>query len=91
MEIIKVNGNEIGTFDGFVRILWGNKGKTLCLTAMGKKRDKFISLNDCLKEIEYDGKGTVIVIIEHFLYGYIYKYGNYGNDWYKYGETRGFA
>lgn len=85
----KVNGDFICTFDGIVRIIWGNKGKTLVF--WGKYGNDFVRLNDCLREIDYDGNGTVVVIVDEFLSGKVYMYGNYGNDWYEYGETRGFA
>jgi hypothetical protein len=87
----KVNGNEVGTYDGIVRIIHGNKGKTIYLVARGDENDTLITLNDCLEEIEYDGKDTVLVIFDDWLGGKIYMYGNYGDCWYEYGETRGYA
>lgn len=87
----KVNGDEIGTYDGVIRIIYGDIGKTIYLSAMGVENDRFISLNDCLQEIGYGGIGVVVVIIDDYMQGKVYMYGNYGNDWYEYGETRGFA
>lgn len=87
----KVNGNEIGTYDGVIRIIYGDIGKTIYLSAMGVENDRFISLNDCLKLVGYDGNGTVVVIVDEHLSGKVYMYGNYGDYWYEYGETRGFA
>ena len=87
----EVNGNVVGTYDGIIRIICGDKGKTIYLTAMGVENDRFVSLNDCLKEIGYDGNGVVVVIIDDFMCGKVYHYNNYGGAWFKYGETRGFA
>jgi hypothetical protein len=58
---------------------------------MGLEGDTFISLNDCLKEIGYNGFGVVVVIIDYYMQGKVYMYGNYGEDWYEYGETRGYV
>lgn len=88
----KVDGNAIGTYDGVVRIICGDKGKTIYLSAMGLQSDRFICLNDCLKEIKYKGKGVVVVIIDDFMRGDVYMYGNYEKGtWYKYGQTEGVA
>ena len=88
----RVNGDLTVTYDGFVRIIYGDKGKTICLNANGDETDKFISLNDCLKEIGYDGTGVVYVIFDDCTQGAIYQCGNYGAyDWIKYGETAGYA
>ena len=88
----KVDGDMIGTYDGVIRVLWENKGKTIYLTASGCEDDRFISLNDCLKEIEYNGKGVCIVIIDDTFSGKCYQFGNYeDNCWYEYGETMGYA
>lgn len=54
--------------------------------------DKAVTLNDCLKIIEFDGEGTVMVIFEEPLHGEIYEYGNYAEKcWVKYGTTKGYA
>lgn len=86
----KVNGAETVIYDGFVRILWEDKGKTILITANGDEKDTRISLNDCLEIIGYDGKGVVIVIFDDATKGKVYMYGNYGACWYEYGETGGY-
>lgn len=85
----KVNGDFICTFDGIVRIICGDKGKTLIFS--GENGKDFVCLNDCLNLIGYDGNGTVVVIVDEFLSGKVYMYGNYGDYWCEYGNTRGFA
>ena len=87
----KVDGNKTGTYESVIRIIYGNKGKTIYLIANKYENNKFISLNDCLKEIDYNGYGIVVVIIDDYMQGKVYIYGNYGKDWYEYGETRGYA
>lgn len=92
--MVKVDGNEVGLWDGFAYVICDNKGKSICVTAMGDENDKFVSLNDLLKDIGYDKEidSSVIVIIEDFLEGKVYRYNNYGDySWYECGETRGFA
>lgn len=88
---MKVDGNEVGTYDGFVYIISENKYKKIIMVANGTEDDRFLSLNDCLKEIDYDGFGVVLVILEDALSGKIYQYGNHGAEWYEHGETRGYA
>ena len=90
--IEEVNGNEVGTCDSVVRIICNDTGKTIYKIAMGDDTDEFLSLNDCLKLINYDGKSTCIVIIDDSLNGIVYQYNNYGNNkWYAYGKTNGYA
>ena len=73
---MKVDGNT-GIYDGIIRIICGNKGKTIYLTAWGDENDEFITLDDCLKLIEYDD-GVCIVMFDDWTSGKIYQYGNYG-------------
>ena len=91
----KINGDKIGIYDGLLTIICADRenirAKRLYLTAMGTPDDKFISLNDCLNLIEFDGKGIVTVIREGALHGEIYQYGNYGNFWVQHGTTNGYA
>lgn len=92
--IREVDGKVEGSYDGIVRIVYGNNGRTIYLTAMGDENDKFFCLNDALKEICYDREkgGVVVVIIDDLLGGVVYMYGNYGEGkWYEYGMTRGYA
>lgn len=88
-----VCGEKVGAYDGFIRILCGDKGKTICLTADGTEKDEFVTLNDCLRLIDYkEGEdGTVFVIIDDFMRGSMYCYGNHGAQWEYYGETMGFS
>lgn len=92
----RIKGDEVGLYDGIIRIIWKDKAKTIFLVANGDDDDRFISLNDCLKEIGYDKKshkegGVVIVIMDESLSGKAYIYGQYGNNWTEYGETRGYC
>lgn len=88
---MKVDGNT-GIYDGIIRIICKNKAKTIYLTAMGEDDDEYISLNDCLKLIEYyGGYGMCIVIFDDRTSGKIYQYGNYGEYWTEYGTTQGYA
>ncbi len=88
----KVDGNIVGAYDGVVRIICGDKAKTIYLSSIGLN-SRFVNLNDCLKEIKYKGVGVVVVIIDEHLRGDVYMYNNYGNGgtWYKYGKTEGIA
>lgn len=88
----KVDGKTTGTYDGFLYIISGDKGKTICVTADGTETDRFVSLNNCLAEVGCAEDETAIVIIEDFTHGYVYRYNNYGDKaWYRCGETEGFA
>ena len=92
MEIKEVNGDTEGIWDGVAHIIYEDTGKTIYKIAMGDDTDEFLSLNDCLKLINYDGKSTCIVIIDDSLNGIVYQYNNYGNNkWYAYGKTNGYA
>lgn len=92
MKIEKVDGNEIGIWVGIAYIIWEDKGKTIYKTASGDEDDTFLSLNDCLKEIGYDGYGVCTVILEDWISGSVYQYGNSSDKaWYTHGKTVGFA
>lgn len=91
---MKVDGNKIGTWDGFITIFSGidenAKIKRFILTANGDEHDKFITLEDCRKmigETEY----PVTVIFDDSMNGEIYNYGNYGERWERVGTTIGYA
>lgn len=85
-----VDGNKTGIWDGIARIINDNKGKTIYKTANGDETDTFLSLNDCLKEINYS-YGVCVVIMETELSGKVYHFGEYRNGkWYEYGKTEGF-
>ena len=94
-----VNGDEIGLYDGIITIICGDatEGKTprikkLYPTALGSPYDKPVTLNECLKIIEFDGEGVVTVIFEEALRGEIYEYGNYSPEcWVRHGTTVGYA
>ena len=89
-----VNGKEVGTYDGIVRIIWNGVCKTVILTANGDGDDRFLSLDDCLDLVEYneDYEPTVLVIIEDWTHGDIYRYGAYSEKvWEYHGMTKGFA
>ena len=88
---MKVDGST-GIYDGVIRIITENKAKTIYLTAQGTDEDEFITLDDCLKLIGYNGEGTCMVIFDDLTHGEIYMYGNYSEKcWTDYGTTRGFA
>ena len=87
-----IDGNAIGTYDGIAYIIWGDKGKTVYITASGDDNDRFFSLNDCLKEIGYDGYGCVLVVLDDALNGKVYRYGNcIKKCWQEVGTTCGYA
>lgn len=89
---MKVDGDKTGIYDGFAYIIYENTGKTICKVAHGDNTDTFLSLNDCLKLVNYDGFGVCIVIFESWTSGTVYQYGNYNDgNWYKHGITYGFA
>lgn len=91
----KINGNKVGADDGILTIIYADreiaKAKQITLVPIGTPEDKFISLNDCLNLIEFDGEGIVTVIRECALHGEIYQYGNYGDFWVEHGTTKGYA
>ena len=87
---MKVDGST-GIYDGYVRIICGEKAKTICLTAQGTDDDRIITLDECLELIGYDGTDMCIVIFDDWTHGEIYQYGNYGAYWTTYGTTQGFA
>ncbi len=91
-----INGDAI-VCTGITTIVWCKDNnecvaKEIIATAQGLPCDKFISLNDCLKEVGYSGDGCVTVTIEDPLCGTIYQYGNYKEvGWVKHGTTKGYA
>lgn len=95
----KVDGDIIKFYDGIITIICDDatEGKTprakkLYPTALGSPYAQGVTLNDCLKIIEFDGEGTVMVIFEEPLKGEIYEYGNYRPEcWVKHGTTQGYA
>lgn len=92
MKIEKVDGDTTGIWDGIARIIYEDVGKTIIKTANGDDTDTFLSLNDCLKAVNYDGYGVCIVIFEDPLSGRVYKYGNsLDKKWYTHGKTNGYA
>lgn len=96
MSGYEIDGKTIGIWDGYITIVL-DKGdevlsKRIIVTAQGQPSDKFISLDDCLSVIGYDGNGFVTVIMDEALCGEIYRYGNYVNKcWIKCGTTTGYA
>lgn len=92
-EMKVVDGNKIGIQDGVARIICGNKSKTIYKTANGDETDTFLSLNDCLKEINYyEYGGVCVVIFESVLSWRVYQFGNYcDGKWYEHGKTYGYA
>lgn len=90
----EVDGNKIGTWDGFITIFSGYddnaKIKNFCHTANGTEDDTYITLEDCRKMIG-DTEEPVTVIFNDFTHGEIYNFGNYGKKWCQIGITQGFA
>lgn len=90
--LVKVDGDTVGTWDGIIYVVCGEKSRTIFVTAIGDDNDKFITLNDILKEIDCNTYDYPLVIIEDALSGNVYRYNNYGdNSWWKVGETKGYA
>ncbi len=89
---VLVDGKEVGTWDGIVHIFCCGRAKQIILTANGDESDRFLSLDDCLDEIECDKENEyAIVIIEEGLHGDIYKFGQYSSrEWHKCGSSCGF-
>ena len=88
-----VDGNEIGCYDGIVKIIYQDKCRAIVLTANGED-DEFVTLNDFLKIIEWKPKmGVVLVIIESWTSGKIYQWANNCGEpvWCEHGTTKGFA
>lgn len=87
-----INGDYVGLCDGIVKIIYKEQVKTVIKVANGTYEDTFLSLNDCLDMIEYDGEDVVIVILDDAREGSMYKYNNNrDNMWYEYGTTRGYV
>lgn len=89
-----VDGNEYGCWDGIVKIIYEDKCRTVIMVSQGEEDDEFLSLNDCLKLIGYKTEmGIVLVIIEDYLSGKIFQYGNNVGEpvWMEHGHTKGFA
>lgn len=94
----ELDGAKIGLYEGIITIICDDatenktpRVKKLYPSALGSPYDKAVTLNDCLKIIEFDGEGMVTVIFEEPLHGKIYQYGNYGKYWVKHGTTVGYA
>lgn len=94
-----VNGDEIGLCYGIITIICDTAadGKSLRVKRLypqigDSPYDKPVTLNECLKIIEFDGEGVVTVIFEEPLRGEIYEYGNYSSKcWVRHGTTVGYA
>ena len=85
-----INGDYVGLYDGVVRIIYKERAITVIKVANGTHEDTFLSLNDCLDMVEYDGEDIVIVILDDATEGTMYKYDFLDNMWYEYGTTRGY-
>lgn len=85
-----INGDYVGLCDGVVRIIYKERAIEVIKVANGTHEDTFLSLNDCLDMIEYDGEDIVIVILDDATEGTMYKYDFLDNMWYEYGTTRGY-
>lgn len=91
---VKVDGKKVGTWDGIIRIISGDVEKTIFLIAHGTDDDQYVSLDDCLKLIDYENiqRNPVTVIIDDLFQGTVYCFGNYGDGcWYKVGTTQGYV
>lgn len=94
-----VNGDEIGLCYGIITIICDTAadGKSLRVKRLypqigDSPYDKPVTLNECLKIIEFDGEGVVTVMFEEPLRGEIYEYGNYSPKcWVRHGSTVGYA
>ena len=94
-----VNGDKIGLCYGIITIICdtASDGKSLRIKRLYPQigdslYDKPVTLNECLKIIEFDGEGVVTVIFEEPLKGEIYEYGNYSPEcWVRHGTTVGYA
>ena len=93
----KTNFEELGFYESVVVILkwWTTDAHTLAFELDNDfENGKGLKFGDVLKEARkrgYQG-GTILLILESYLDGKIYRYGNYNNDlWYEVGEMKGFA
>jgi hypothetical protein len=97
MSAKDIDGNEIGLKYGVIYIIktgftsngeFITTAKCICLDC---ELDEFITLNDCLKEVDYKDGDSVMVIMEVENHGEIYAYGNYSKKVWNYrGDTVGF-
>lgn len=73
---------------GILTLVYKDKAQKIYMD----ETDDPILFGDLLKMVDYDDKGTILLIAEEHLYGKIYRYGNYNDDkWYEVGEMKGFA
>ena len=96
MEIYKkiTRPEEIKFFDGYLIVLFEHsKTHDMCVKKciLKPEYDDPISLESIYAHYKECSDGVITVIYESWTHGEIYKYGNYGNWWYRCGETIGFA
>jgi hypothetical protein len=97
MSAKDIDGDKIGLQEGFIYIIKNSHtssgedittAKRICLVW---EMDRYITLNDCLKEVDYKDGDSVMVIMEVENHGEIYAYGNYSEKkWNIRGTTTGF-
>ena len=91
---MRVDGNEVGTWEAIITVFAGYdetaKIKRFVHAANGTDDDKFITLEDCRKMIGKVEK-PIHVIIDDWLSGEMYTYGNHGDYWEKVGTTEGYV
>lgn len=97
----KNNSDYIGFYESVTAIIknykdYGDVETEVCVLDRDYEFDeclKFQDVLDCCKLHGYkEGHGTILLILENYTKGEIYRYGNYGDDkWYRVGEMVGFA
>lgn len=93
----KTNFEDIGFYESVTVVLkwYTTDGHTIAFELDNDfENGKGLKFGDVLKEARkrgYQG-GTILLILESFLDGILYRYGNYQDDfWYEVGKMQGFA
>lgn len=95
----KTNFEDIGFYESVTVVIKnydyeGNK-KTIAFTLSNYYEDgEMLNFGYVFNKAKENGykNGTILLILESYLDGKIYRYGNYRDEyWYLVGETRGFA
>lgn len=86
----RIKGTDVVMAD-IIKIIFSNK----CITKYvcpeyGDKWPTFDDIKKIAEEKGFEG-GCITVIADNALSGKVYIYGNYGEEWWQYGETRGYA
>lgn len=95
----KSSNDKIGPYESVEAIIrtWDTEGRDLIGIELFNdfEDDRELTFGEVLdkcREAGWTGNGTILLILESYMSGKVYRYGNYNDEyWYEVGTMRGFA